>query len=1143
MNRPSVPTPNQPPSGRPAPAAPARPGASGGVPAGSVIAGLPGAGPVALPDGPPAELAGMLPPGNVVILGGPGSGKTALLEATMHRLLADPGGTARFLTSSRQGAVASTERLLAALGGASGGALGCVTWYAFARGLVTSHADLLDYRGEPRPLSGPEQWSLVRSLLTLDQAEVDWGPLAPLVDTRAFTDELAEFVLACERRLVDPEELLERATTEARPNWVPVAAFLTLYGEHLALQDSVDQAGLILQAGDLLEDHPDVLAATVAQVGTILVDEAQELDPAQRRLLTLLVEGGARAILAGDPAGATDTFRGATPGALPALARTSPPAWSCSSAAGGSAVPGSTPCGASRQPGPARSSPSRRRDHDGGGRPLPRPGRGGGGERPPAPGRPRTGRRPLRPDGHPAAVDPAAQRTHPPGPGAVRRPVPAGRGRAPAGGRAGRRARPRPVPPRPRPGPRRRAASHPPHLPLGGLDPGELRALRRAALLADRSLADHVRARAVPPPPPDPDPGPPGPRRPPREAAGPGGRWWGEVGPARTGSALVLDPGLVARVQALCDLLERAEGWVAELDADACFWEVWRTAPAFSELILRAEVDPTDADVQRQLDALTAFSRALSLFVDGRPGASMRTYLDVVERADFASDPWLPPGMTRNDAVAVLSVNAAKGQEFDLVVVAGCLEGALPMTARPQGLFEAWRLDGDPGPVARANELLDAERRRFTLAASRARDRVVFTASRVDGRGEPSRFLRELGLELPADPRPGDGPARVPGGGRRPAPGGRRPGPAGGRTAGRRDHPGRHRWRRPGHLVVAPGLHRRPRADRRRGAPAHLLLPDRDLRGLPPEVLLRQRGRARRPLLLPDGLRPAHAHHLRAGRQGRHRQRARRPEGRLPAAVQPRLVPVQGHRLPVLARRHGHAGAVAPQRGRGRPPRPAVRGRVRDGGRGHLVRGRIDRVDPGPDDGIVLLDYKTARYPASEEEAERSLQLAIYYLAALRDPELAALGHPVEMQLVYPARVMHGRFTRVSQHPGPDHASQVERRLLALLDGAAAESFDPDPHADCRMCAFKPICPMWPQGEEFLAPAHPPAGLGPGGAPAAEPGRNGGGNDERDPHRRGDPGGPGGAAGPGPDPEQLAAITAPIGPVHVIAAPGRARPR
>src|SRR4029450_9596503 len=112
--------------------------------------------------------------------------------------------------------------------------------------------------------------------------------------------------------------------------------------------------------------------------------------------------------------------------------------------------------------------------------------------------------------------------------------------------------------------------------PLGGLDPGELRALRRAAVLADRSLADHVRARAIPPPLTGPtDPGAEAP-----EAAVAGG---GEAGPGRGSSALVLGPGLVARVEALCDLLERAEGWVAELDADACFWQVWGGAPAFRE--------------------------------------------------------------------------------------------------------------------------------------------------------------------------------------------------------------------------------------------------------------------------------------------------------------------------------------------------------------------------------------------------------------------------------------------------------------------------------------------------------------------------------------------------------------------------------
>ena len=1086
MNRPSIPTQNQSPTGRP------------------------------LPDGLPAELVAVLPPGNVVILGGPGSGKTALLEATMHHLLAEPGGSARFLTSSRQAAVASTERLLSALDGASGGELGCVTWYAFARGLVTSHADLLDYRGEPRPLSGPEQWSLVRSLLTLDQTAIDWGLLAPLVDTRAFTDELAEFVFACERRLIDPEELLERAATAGRPGWVPVAAFLTLYSEHLALQDSVDQAGLILQAGDLLEDRPDILAATVAQVRTILVDEAQELDPAQLRLLSLLVGGGARAILAGDPAGATDAFRGATPGALPAWAdrldatvvllersrRLGGPGLDAvrrlQAAGAGPAIVltggGTTTVEAARYPGPAEEAEANARllrvAHERDGVPY----------------------------GRMAVLLPTTRRLSGPTRRALERfgvPYRLGAGERqlvtePVVGHVLDLFRLALDP--------ARADELLPSLltsPLGGLDPGELRALRRAALLADRSLADHVRARAAPPPPlteADPDTGqePPGPglvgptAAPDRPAGAPGTGDPGDQdpeaaevdggereGPRRSGSALVLDPGLVARVEALCDLLERAEGWVAELDADACFWEVWRSAPAFSELILRAEVDPTDADVQRQLDALTAFSRALSLFVDGRPGAGMRTYLDVVERADFASDPWLPPAMTRTDAVAVLSVNASKGQEFDLVVVAGCLEGSLPSTARPQGLFEAWRLDGDPGPVARADALLDEERRRFTLAASRARDRVVFTASRVDGRGEPSRFLRELGLELPADP-PAPDPTPL---GSLEAAGALR------RVAGDRDRPAAERLAAAATLAAIPGVdpatwwwRRDFTVDPEPVAAEGRLRTSYSRIGTYEDCHLRYFFGS------VAGLDDRSSYQMAFGRLmhtifelAAKGDIANRPDD-LKAAYRQRFNPAwfPSRAIAYQYWRDGmgmlelwhHSEAEAASRAL----RFEVGFEMEVGG--HLVRGRIDRVDPGPDGGIVLLDYKTARNPASEEEAERSLQLAIYYLAALRDPELAALGRPVEMQLVYPARVRHGRFARVSQHPGPDYAGQVEQRLLALLDGAAAESFDPDPHADCRMCAFKPICPMWPQGEEFLAPAHPPAGLGPNGTLAAT---NGGG--------------------------------------------------
>src|SRR6266542_2718769 len=277
----------------------------------------PAAAPMTLPDAPPAAISAQLPDGNLVVLGGPGSGKTAMLEAAMHDILGRPGGAALLVTSSRQAAVASTDRLLARLERAAGGSLACVTWHAFARGLVTSHADLLPYRGEPRPLSGPEQWSLVRELLLQDPPVVDWGDLEPLVRTRAFTDELASFVLACQRRLIGPEDLVERATAQRRPAWHLAADFLASYLGHLALADLVDQTGMVVQAGDLLEDHPDLRADTVAQVGTVLVDEAQELDPAQFRLLELLAGDGARVIMAGDPAGSTEAYRGAASGTLP----------------------------------------------------------------------------------------------------------------------------------------------------------------------------------------------------------------------------------------------------------------------------------------------------------------------------------------------------------------------------------------------------------------------------------------------------------------------------------------------------------------------------------------------------------------------------------------------------------------------------------------------------------------------------------------------------------------------------------------------------------------------------------------------------------------------------------------------------------
>jgi superfamily I DNA/RNA helicase/RecB family exonuclease len=990
------------------------------------------AAPLALPDGPPAALVAQLPAGNVIVLGGPGSGKTALLEAAMLDILDHPGNVALFVTSSRQAAVASTERLLASVERAAGGSLACVTWHAFARGLVTSHADLLPYRGEPRPLSGPEQWSLVRELLLHDPPVVQWGELEPLVGTRAFTDELAEFVLACQRRLVSPEDLQEQARVRNRPAWARAAAFLAHYLGHLVLADLVDQAGMVVQAGDLLEDHPDVLAATATRVATVLVDEAQELDPAQLRLLHLLVAGGARAILAGDPAGTTEAFRGARPGALPALA--------------GSLNARTLLLGRSRRIGGTGLDAVRRLQATGPDPAAPLHGAGvtaleaatfpGPAEE--ADGIARLLQLAHRRDGvaygRMAVLLPTPRRLT----GPIRRALE--RHGVPCRLGAGERQLfAEPIVRhlldmfRLALDPGRADELLPPLLtsPLGGLDPRELRALRRAAVLADRPLAEHVNGQAA------------------------------ELGVA---------PWIAARVTALGDLLDRVRRWADELEADRCFWEVWRHAPVFGELVRRAEADPSDIGVTRQLDALAAFSRALELYVDGRPTATMRTYLDVVERADFVSDPWLPPSMARMDAVALLSVHAARGQEFDIVVVAGCIEGSLPRTAWAEGVFETWRLDGDLDPVARTRAVVGSERRRFVLAISRARDRVVLTSSKVDGRGEPSRFLSEIGVEPLAElPLMDQGPLSA-----LEAAGTLR------RAAADQGRPAAER------LAAVATLAAMPDVDPttwwwRRGwtVDPEPIAPDRRLRTSYSRIGTYEDCHLRYFYSSVAGLDDRTSYQMAFGKL-MHTIFELAAKGEVPdeptalkTAYRERFDPAWFPSRAVAHQywRDGMAMLELWHRGEAEAAARALRFEVAFEMEvaGHVVRGRIDRVDRAGD-GVVLIDYKTARTPATEEEARRSLQLAIYYLAAARDPELAALGVPVEMQLVYPAQARGGRFARVSQRPGPDHAGLVEQRLVPLLEGAAAEAFDPSPHADCRFCAFKTICPMWPQGEDFLTP-------------------------------------------------------------------------
>ncbi|HYH27592.1 MAG TPA: PD-(D/E)XK nuclease family protein, partial [Actinomycetota bacterium] len=140
-----------------------------------------------------------------------------------------------------------------------------------------------------------------------------------------------------------------------------------------------------------------------------------------------------------------------------------------------------------------------------------------------------------------------------------------------------------------------------------------------------------------------------------------------------------------------------------------------------------------------------------------------------------------------------------------------------------------------------------------------------------------------------------------------------------------------------------------------------------------------------------------------------------------------------------------------------------------EGGR---MRGKIDAIHRMGDGSLLIRDYKTGKSKPTQQEVAESLQLAAYYLAVSRDPELAELGTPsiVEYAFLF-FDGDEGGFKRFSHRPGrnPAFEQETESRLVGYLDQVRSERFAPNPAAVCRFCSFKPICPLWPQGQEVRA--------------------------------------------------------------------------
>ncbi|MGW7266892.1 ATP-dependent helicase [Streptomyces sp. NPDC054842] len=256
--------------------------------------------------------------GPLLVLAGPGTGKTTTLVESVAARIARGADPQRILvlTFSRKAAVELRDRMALRIGAAR--APRATTFHSYCYALVRAHQDSELFVEPLRLLSGPEQDVAVRELLAgqpglekLGLAHVRWpDELRACLTTRGFADEVRA-VLARSRELgLGPDALDAFASRIGRPDWRAAASFLAEYLDVLDMQGVLDYAELVHRAV-LLAGRPGVAERLATQYDAVYVDEYQDTDPAQVRLLHALAGGGRTLVALGDPDQSIYAFRGA----------------------------------------------------------------------------------------------------------------------------------------------------------------------------------------------------------------------------------------------------------------------------------------------------------------------------------------------------------------------------------------------------------------------------------------------------------------------------------------------------------------------------------------------------------------------------------------------------------------------------------------------------------------------------------------------------------------------------------------------------------------------------------------------------------------------------------------------------------------
>jgi DNA helicase-2/ATP-dependent DNA helicase PcrA len=244
--------------------------------------------------------------GPLLIIAGAGTGKTTVITRRLAWLIA--AGHAKpdallALTFTDKAAAEMEERidLLLPYGYLD---VAVRTFHAFGDQLLREHALKVGLTPNFRVLSKAEQLVFLRERVF----ELPLEELRPPTDPTRYVEAIAAVFARAKDEAADPDEFLAHAPDRRT---LELANSYAAYQRLLREADAADFGDLVLLAVQLLERHPDVLAQLRRRFRCVLVDEFQDTNYAQFRLLQLLAPPQADVTVVADDDQSIYKWRGA----------------------------------------------------------------------------------------------------------------------------------------------------------------------------------------------------------------------------------------------------------------------------------------------------------------------------------------------------------------------------------------------------------------------------------------------------------------------------------------------------------------------------------------------------------------------------------------------------------------------------------------------------------------------------------------------------------------------------------------------------------------------------------------------------------------------------------------------------------------